>query len=109
MVIDMRGHFRMECLRVKELTFGLMEQIRQGRFFEGKIIEAADKRENDLLKKDSPWETWDGIVERDFQLWLQLIRMYLRNGRRIIEKRIIIYHYITMKFVLFIRNCRIPN
>ncbi len=43
-----------------------------GDFHEGKIVgAAADKGENYLLKKDSPWETWDGIVEGDFQLWLQ--------------------------------------
>jgi len=43
-----------------------------GEFHEGKIVEAAAaKGENYLLKKDSPWETWDGIVEGDFQLWLQ--------------------------------------
>ena len=44
-----------------------------GKFHAGKIVEAdAVKGENYLLKKDSPWETWDGIVEGDFQLWLQL-------------------------------------
>lgn len=44
-----------------------------GEFHEGKIVDAAiaNKGENYLLKKDSPWETWDGIVEGDFQLWLQ--------------------------------------
>lgn len=43
-----------------------------GEFHEGKIVEAAAaKSENYLLKKDSPWETWDGIVEGDFNLWLE--------------------------------------
>ena len=44
-----------------------------GEFHQGKIVDVAiaDKGENYFLKKDSPWETWDGIVEGDFQLWLQ--------------------------------------
>ncbi|MCK5201700.1 MAG: C40 family peptidase [Spirochaetales bacterium] len=43
-----------------------------GEFHEGEIVEAAAaKGENYLLKKDSPWETWDGIVEGDFNLWLE--------------------------------------
>jgi len=31
----------------------------------------AEEGENYLLKKDSPWETWDGVVEGDFNLWLE--------------------------------------
>ena len=43
-----------------------------GEFHEGAIVDVvADEGENYLLKKDSPWETWDGIVEGDFNLWLQ--------------------------------------
>lgn len=43
-----------------------------GKFHEGSIVDVvADEGENYLLKKDSPWETWDGIVEGDFQLWLK--------------------------------------
>lgn len=44
-----------------------------GEFHEGEIVDVsiADKGENYLLKKDSPWETWDGIVEGDFNLWLE--------------------------------------
>lgn len=44
-----------------------------GEFYKGEIVDAsvADKDENYLIKKDSPWETWDGIVEGDFGLWLQ--------------------------------------
>jgi len=44
-----------------------------GKFQSGKIVDTSDasKGENYLLKKDSPWETWDGIVEGDFSLWLQ--------------------------------------
>ena len=45
----------------------------RGEFHIGKIVDTAiaDKGENYLLKKDSPWETFDGIVEGDFSLWLQ--------------------------------------
>ncbi len=44
-----------------------------GDFHKGEIADAliSDKSENYLLKKDSPWETWDGIVAGDFNLWLQ--------------------------------------
>jgi hypothetical protein len=44
-----------------------------GEFHNGEIADAAStqKDENYLLKKDSPWETWDGVVEGDFNLWLQ--------------------------------------
>jgi hypothetical protein len=43
-----------------------------GDFQEGEIVEAGEvEGENYLLKKDSPWETWDGIVEGDFNLWLE--------------------------------------
>jgi len=44
-----------------------------GNFQSGKIADTSNivKGENYLLKKDSPWETWDGVVEGDFQLWLQ--------------------------------------
>ncbi len=43
-----------------------------GEFHDGRIVDAAsDEGENYLLKKDSPWETWDGVVEGDFNLWLE--------------------------------------
>ncbi len=48
-------------------------EIHSGEFHNGKMVDTAiaQKDENYLLKKDSPWETFDGIVEGDFQLWLQ--------------------------------------
>lgn len=44
-----------------------------GEFHKGQIVDTAvaNKGENYLLKRDSPWETWDGVVEGDFSLWLQ--------------------------------------
>ncbi len=44
-----------------------------GEFHKGEIVDVAiaEKGENYLLKKDSPWETFDGVVEGDFNLWLQ--------------------------------------
>ncbi|MDA3940648.1 MAG: NlpC/P60 family protein [Spirochaetia bacterium] len=42
-----------------------------GEFTSGKIVESSKNNDNYMLKKDSPWETFDGIVEGDFQLWLQ--------------------------------------
>ncbi len=44
-----------------------------GEFHKGKIVDTSvtSNGENYLLKKDSPWETWDGVVEGDFNLWLQ--------------------------------------
>ncbi|RKX83126.1 MAG: hypothetical protein DRP58_09280 [Spirochaetes bacterium] len=48
-------------------------KIYTGEFHNGKIVDTivAQKDENYLLKKDSPWETFDGIVEGDFGLWLE--------------------------------------
>ena len=48
-------------------------KIYTGEFHNGKIVDTivAQKDENYLLKKDSPWETFDGVVEGDFGLWLE--------------------------------------
>ena len=42
-----------------------------GMFKGGKFQGTENKGNNYMLKKDSPWETWDGIVEGDFKLYLQ--------------------------------------
>jgi len=42
-----------------------------GEFRDGLLVSAPEKGENYMERKDSPWETWDGVVEGDFQLWLQ--------------------------------------
>ena len=42
-----------------------------GMFTGGKFQEIKDRGNNYMLKKDSPWDTWDGIVEGDFKLYLQ--------------------------------------
>ena len=43
-----------------------------GEFREGSMVDASvNEEENYIQKEDSPWENWDGIVEGDFQLWLQ--------------------------------------
>lgn len=42
-----------------------------GDFKDGNFEEPSQNGENYMLEKDSPWESFDGIVEGDFQLWLQ--------------------------------------
>jgi len=42
-----------------------------GVFKGGNFQGTQNKGDNYMLKKDSPWDTWDGIVEGDFKLYLQ--------------------------------------
>ncbi len=42
-----------------------------GMFKGGKFQGTQNKGNNYMLKKDSPWDTWDGIVEGDFKLYLK--------------------------------------
>ncbi len=42
-----------------------------GIFHDGRSSDTGVLKENYMFKKDSPWETWDGIVEGDFNLYLQ--------------------------------------
>ena len=42
-----------------------------GEFKDGHFTEDSGQEKNYLIEEDSPWETFDGIVEGDFQLWLK--------------------------------------
>lgn len=42
-----------------------------GEFKNGNFEEPSLDAENYIQKKDSPWESFDGIIEGDFQLWLE--------------------------------------
>ena len=44
---------------------------RQGIFNEGKFPGTISDDSNYLLGQNSPWDSWDGVVEGDFRLWLQ--------------------------------------
>ncbi len=45
-------------------------QSQSGDFQNGRFLSDQKKGENYLKKEDSPWEDFDGLVEGDFQLWL---------------------------------------
>ena len=46
-------------------------QVRSGNFQNGRFIETDTQDKNYLLKEESPWNDYDGLIEGDFQLWLE--------------------------------------
>ncbi len=46
-------------------------QKQTGTFLDGRFTGTGSQEENYLQKEDSPWDRFDGVVEGDFQLWLQ--------------------------------------
>lgn len=45
--------------------------VYRGEFVEGEMVTAEPTQETYMETASSPWDTWDGIVDGDFQAWLE--------------------------------------